>query len=90
MEGKKVFGFSQHGFLKEKCLINWVVFYNEITCLVAEGRAADVAYCSFSKTFDAVFHKILIAEVWARQAGGEVDRTLELECRAPRIVISHQ
>lgn len=63
---KKVFGFSQHGFMKEKCFINWMVFYNEITCLVAEGRAVDVAYCSFSKTFDTVSCKILTGEVWAR------------------------
>ena len=45
-KNKEVFGFSQHGFMKEKCLIDWMVFYSEITCFVAEGRAVDVAFCS--------------------------------------------
>jgi len=62
-KGKKVFGFSQHGFMKEKCLINWMVFYNEITCLVAERRAVDVAACHFSKTFDTASRRIPIGEV---------------------------
>lgn len=47
---------NQHGFTKEK-LIN---FWDEMTGLVAEGRAADTVYQNCSKTFDTVFHMILM------------------------------
>lgn len=67
---KKVFDLSQHGFMKEKCLINWVIFYNEITCL---SNCLGCCFCSFSKTFDAVSCKILIGELWAPEVDGEVD-----------------
>lgn len=48
---KMMFRFSQHGFMKKKCLICWMVICSGITDLVAEGRAVDIAACSFSKTF---------------------------------------
>lgn len=43
MNNKKFFRSSQHGFTKGKsCLTNLINFYNEMTGLVDEGRAADV------------------------------------------------
>lgn len=47
---------NQHGLTKEK-LIN---FWDEMTGLVAEGRAVDAVYQNCSKTFDTVFRMILM------------------------------
>ena len=45
---------SHHGFMKgESCLTN-LIFYDKVTCLVDEGKAVDVVYLDFSKTFDTV------------------------------------
>ena len=50
VKGKKVTGSSQHGFAKEKsCFTNLITFYNEVTSLLDEGRAADAVYLNFSK-----------------------------------------
>jgi len=36
---------SQHGFMKGRsCLINLISFYDQVTCLVDEGKAVDVVY----------------------------------------------
>ena len=60
MKDKKMTGSRQHGFMKEKsCLINCLAFYDEMTCLVGEGRAVYVVYFDFSEVFDTVFPNIL-------------------------------
>jgi len=47
------------GFLKGRsCLTNLISFYDQVTCLVDEGKAADVKV--FSKAFDTVSHSILL------------------------------
>ena len=38
----------------KSCLINLIAFYNEVTSLVDEERAAEVIYLHFSKVFDTV------------------------------------
>ncbi|NXU09502.1 PO11 protein, partial [Pardalotus punctatus] len=51
---------SHHGFRTGRlCLTNPLSFYDQLTCLVFVGRAVDVVYLDFSKTFYTVFHSKL-------------------------------
>jgi len=44
---------SQHGCIKGRsCLTNLISFYDQVTCLVDEGKAVDIFYMDFSKAFD--------------------------------------
>lgn len=46
---------------------NLIAFYDGMTGLVDEERAAGVVYLDFSKAFETLSHNILIAqEVWIR------------------------
>ncbi|PKU41107.1 rna-directed dna polymerase from mobile element jockey- hypothetical protein [Limosa lapponica baueri] len=57
---RKVIRSSHHGMMKKKShLANPTVCYKELTSLVDEGRAADAAYCNFSKAFDTVSDNII-------------------------------
>uniref|UniRef100_A0A8C3I187 Reverse transcriptase domain-containing protein n=1 Tax=Chrysemys picta bellii TaxID=8478 RepID=A0A8C3I187_CHRPI len=61
LEGGKVIGNSQHGFVKNKsCQTNLIAFFDRITSLVDKGEAVDVVYLDFSKAFDTVSYDILI------------------------------
>ncbi|KAK4816398.1 hypothetical protein QYF61_016715 [Mycteria americana] len=53
---------SQHGFMKQTNLIS---FYNQVTCLVDEGKSVDVIYLDFNKAFNTVFHSTLLEELAA-------------------------
>lgn len=55
---------SQHGFMMGKSrLTNLIVFCDEMTALMDEGRVVDVFYLSFSKVFDTVSCKIPIGKL---------------------------
>jgi len=54
-------GPSQHGFMKGRsCLVNLISFYDQLTCLVDEGKAVGVVYLDFSKALDTIPHSILL------------------------------
>lgn len=55
MKDKKTIRNSQHRCTKQKShLINLINIYNEISGLVDERRAVDIAYLDFSKAFNSV------------------------------------
>ncbi|XP_064032402.1 uncharacterized protein LOC135192945 [Pogoniulus pusillus] len=81
----------QHGFRKGRsCLTNLISFYDQVTRLVNVGKAVDVFYLDFSKAFDTVCHKKLLAKL----AAHDLDRfTLcwiknWLDGRAQRVVVN--
>jgi len=60
MKGRQVIWENQHVFTKDKsCLISLVAFYDDVTLSVDKGRAIEVTYLNFSKSFDMVPHSIL-------------------------------
>jgi len=62
---------SQHGFMKGRsCLTNFNSFYDQVTCLVDEGKAVDVIYLDFSKAFDTAPHSILLEKLAAHGLDG--------------------
>ena len=82
---------SQHGFMKGRsCLTNLISFYDWVTRLVDEGKAADVVYLDFSKAFDTVSHRLLLGKLAAH--GLDRYRLLWvrnwLEGRAQRVVVN--
>lgn len=57
MLNKKVISASQHGFIKGKpCLTYLLAYYN---ALVDKGRASDIIYQDLWKTLDTVLNDIL-------------------------------
>ncbi|KAJ7415204.1 RNA-directed DNA polymerase from mobile element jockey-like protein [Willisornis vidua] len=57
---------SQPGFRRDRsCLTNLISVYDWVTCLVDEGKAVDVLYLHFSKSFDTVSHSILLEKLAA-------------------------
>jgi len=58
---------SQHGFMKGRsCLTSLITLYDQVTCLLDEGKAVDVIYLVFSKTFDPTSHSILLEKLAAQ------------------------
>ncbi|KAK4818051.1 LOW QUALITY PROTEIN: hypothetical protein QYF61_004578 [Mycteria americana] len=64
---------SQHAFMKGRsCLTNLISLYDQVTCLVDEGKAVDVTYLDFSKDFDTISHSILLEKLAAHGLDGHI------------------
>ena len=64
---------SQHGFTKGKsCLTNLLLFLEDITKAIDEGKPLDVIYLDFSKAFDKVPHQRLLLKIKAHGVYGNV------------------
>jgi len=62
---------SQHGFMKGRsCLTNLIPSYDQVTRLVDEGKAVDVACLDSSKGFDTLPHSILLEKLDAHGLDG--------------------
>ena len=72
------------------CLTNLISFSDKMTGLVDEGKAVDVVYLGFSKTFDTVSHSILLEKVAAHGLGGCTVCQVKnwLSGRAQRVVVN--
>jgi len=82
---------SQHGFIKDRsCLTNLISFYDQVTCLVDEGKAVDVVYLGFSKALDTVPHSILLEKVAAHGLDGCTLHWIKnwLSDRVQRVVVN--
>jgi len=65
---------SQHVFMKGRSCLTNLIFYDQVTHLVDEGKAVDVVYPGFSKAFDTVPHSILLEKVAAHGLDGSALR----------------
>jgi len=62
---------SQNGFMKgTSCLAKPISFYDKVSHLVDEGKAADIIYLDFSKDFDTVLHSIFLKNLAAHGLDG--------------------
>jgi len=82
---------SQHGFMNDKSyLTSLISCYDQVTCLVDEGKAVDIVYLDLSKAFDTVPHSILLEKPDARGLDGCTLRWIKnwLNGRAQRVVVN--
>ena len=84
---------SQHGFLQGKsCTTNLLHFLEVLTKAVDEGENLDVIFLDFSKAFDKVPHKKLIAKLAGHGVTGKLQEWIAhwLEGRQQRVVCSER
>jgi len=72
------------------CLTNLISFYDQVTCLVDEGKAVDFIYLDFSKAFDIVPHSNLLEKLAARGLDGCTLHWIKiwLNGRVQRVVVN--
>ena len=82
---------SQHGFSKGKsCLTNLLVFIEDISRMLDEGKDVDIVYLDYAKAFDKVPHKRLIDKLRAHGVDGKVLFWIEewLNGRKQRVMLN--
>ena len=82
---------SQHGFSKGKsCLTNLLMFLEDITKDIDEGKPMDVIYLDFSKAFDKVPHQRLLRKIESHGISGKISAWLKewLRDRKQRVVLN--
>ena len=63
----------QHGFTKGRpCLTDLLLFLEDVTKAIDEGKPMDVVYLNFSKAFDKVPHQMLLHKTDTRGIGANV------------------
>ena len=69
---------SQHGFMPGRsCSTNLITFLDRVTEIVDRGKAADIFYLDFAKTFDKVPHKKLVYKMYNKGIQGNILRWFE-------------
>ena len=84
---------SQHGFVNARSTqTNLLEYMEKLTRLVDEGHSVDVIYCDFSKGFDVVPHRRLLAKCDGLGIRGKVLNWVEewLTGRKQRVVLNGQ
>ncbi|KAK4829848.1 LOW QUALITY PROTEIN: hypothetical protein QYF61_007119 [Mycteria americana] len=77
LKDKKIIRSSQHEFTKEKsCLTNPISFLQWKDCL-AEGKAVDIVYPEFSKSFNTVSCETLIEKLMKHGLDEQTVRWIE-------------
>ena len=82
---------TQHGFVNARSTqSNLLEYMEKLSKLVDEGHNVDVVYCDFSKGFDVVPHKRLLAKCEGLGIRGKVLRWIEewLTGRKQRVVLN--
>ena len=65
---------EQHGFMKGRsCLTNLLETFEDITRMLDEGDGVDMIYLDYSKAFDSVPHRRLIAKLQAYGIQGKMN-----------------
>lgn len=88
---KKVTGNSWCGFAKPRsCLINPVVFNDEATRSVDEGRMVDTIHFVFNEAVDVIFHGILASKLGWYCLQGRTTRWVKnlLGCQALWVAVN--
>ena len=82
---------SQHGFTKGRsCLTNLLLFLEDVTKAIDEGKPMDVVYLDFSKAFDKVPHQRLLHKIDSHGIGGNVAAWIRewLHSRKQKVVLN--
>ncbi len=91
LEERELLQRTQHGFVKGRsCTTNRIEFMDRVSKEVDKGKSVDIFYLDFSKAFDKVPHKRLIAKFKAKGVEGEVLTWMErwLGGRKQRVVVN--